>query len=424
MRSHYSLFDFPKRMSITLGLLLLIGIFDGIPIGGVDYPLLRYSFIEGAQSHLLPLNSSHMGMFYLGNSPYTSVSIIIQLISPLIPRLERLQKKEAAYGRTQVAILKRNLTVFMAAFQSVSAASSMQSYAYTPGFSFGLNTCVTLTTGSILLMWIGELITEYGLGNGPSFLISISLCKDVGYMTQDIWNYDISSGYIVFLILSVILVLVAVAYHELIYPISMVYFSPFRSKLVKSEAFLPLRLSFCGVSPLFFASTIASLPGRILSALPPALTLGLDVGGMFSTDNIFYMPVYFAAIIAVSFFYALLIINPKDLAENVNKIGGRFTAMHPGRETIATLTDILAKISFINSLYLIALIVIPNTIFSIFNIPVLGGDTITFAVLLGIYLEILDEMEGRWVDTFYDWEKEEEDLKAKAEASNKMNNSI
>jgi len=124
------------------------------------------------------------------------------------------------------------------------------------------------------------------------------------------------------------------------------------------------------------------------------------------------------------FFYALLIINPKDLAENVNKIGGRFTAMHPGRETIATLTDILAKISFINSLYLIALIVIPNTIFSIFNIPVLGGDTITFAVLLGIYLEILDEMEGRWVDTFYDWEKEEEDLKAKAEASNKMNNSI
>ena len=424
MRARYNLFDFPKRVSITLGLLILIGIFDGIPISGIDYPLLRYSFIEGSQSNLVPLNSSHMGMFYLGNSPYTSVSIIIQLISPLIPRLERLQKKEAAYGRTQVAILKRNLTVFMAAFQSISAASSMQSYAYTPGFSFGFSTCVTLATGSILLMWIGELITEYGLGNGPSFLISISLCKDIGYMTQDIWKYDISLGYILFLILSVILVLVAVGYHELIYPIDMVYFSPFRSQLVKSEAFLPLRLSFCGVNPLFFASTIASLPGRILSALPPALTLGLDVGGIFSTDNIFYMPVYFAAIIGVSFFYALLIINPKDLAESVNKMGGRFTAMHPGRETIATLTDILAKISFINSLYLIALIVIPNTIFSIFNIPVLGGDTITFAVLLGIYLEILDEIEGRWVDTFYDWEKEEEDIKARAEASNKMNNTI
>jgi len=95
MRARYNLFDFPKRVSITLGLLILIGIFDGIPISGVDYPLLRYSFIEGAQSNLIPLNSSHMGMFYLGNSPYTSVSIIIQLISPLIPRLERLQKKRS-----------------------------------------------------------------------------------------------------------------------------------------------------------------------------------------------------------------------------------------------------------------------------------------------------------------------------------------
>jgi len=106
MRSHYSLFDFPKRMSITLGLLILIGIFDGIPISGVDYPLLRYSFIEGAQSHLLPLSGSHMGMFYLGNSPYTSVSIIIQLISPLIPRLERLQKKRSCLRKNSSGYFK------------------------------------------------------------------------------------------------------------------------------------------------------------------------------------------------------------------------------------------------------------------------------------------------------------------------------
>ena len=368
--------DLRKRLIFMLALLAVYRLGGHIPIPGIDSQ--RFSdFISSNAGSVFGMFDMFSGgsfrsmtIFALGIMPYITSSIILQLLTVVVPTLERLQK-EGEIGRRKITQWTRYLTVILAVVQGFGIATLLQSseagFVRNPGFGFTMMTVLTLTTGTAFIMWLGEQITERGIGNGMSLLIFAGIVVNLPSAILEIWN-KLQTGewsvihiiIIVAMMVGVVAFIVLVERGERRIPVQYAKRVIGRRMMGGQSTHMPLKVNAGGVIPVIFASSLLAFP-QTAKQIPfvlnsPALSGMLDaIGG----NNPLYYVLYTLLIIFFCFFYVSIIFNPNEAADNMRKYGGFIPGIRPGKNTADYMNRILTRITVVGGLYLSVLSLLP-----------------------------------------------------------------
>ena len=385
--------DLRKRILFMLGLLGVYRIGARIPTPGIDSAALENFFTQasGTLFGFLDLftggNFRRLTIFALGIMPYITASIILQLLTVVWPYLEKLSK-EGELGRRKITTYTRYLTVVLSAIQSagIAIAFQRQGVVVNPGIGFILMTMLTLTTGTAFIMWLGEQITDRGIGNGMSLIIFAGIVVGLLPAIRDIYQKISTNEWSVLTLLVLIAVMIAVVAFIVLVErgqrrITVQYAKRVvgRRVLGGQSTHLPLRVNTGGVIPVIFASSILTFPqtfglvvqdntsmlGRILAGVTDALRFGEPL----------YNVLYVAGIIFFCYFYTSIIFNPNEVADNMRKYGGFIPGIRPGKRTAEYVNSILTRITLVGALYLALIAIIPEfmiTGFHVQNLPLIG----------------------------------------------------
>jgi preprotein translocase subunit SecY len=369
--------DLRKRIGFTLGLLLVYRLGGHIPTPGVNADKLAQFFEQNRGSFLgfVDLFSGgqlrRLTIFALGIMPYITASIILQLLTVVYEPLAKLQK-EGEMGRKKITQWTRYLTVLLSAIQSFGIAFSLQKqgdFVVNPGVSFILMTMLTLTTGSAFIMWLGEQITERGVGNGMSLLIFAGIVVGlprgvmdlIDKVRTDAWGAFTFPAMIMLvgLMICVVAFIVYVERSERRIPVQYAKRVVGRKVMGGQSTHLPLRVNAGGVMPVIFASSILSMPqmlgyswhnNRVIGPMLDALRWGEPL----------YTVLYAVGIIFFAYFYVSIVFNPNEVADNMRKYGGFIPGIRPGKRTADHINEILTRITLVGALYLIIISFIPE----------------------------------------------------------------
>jgi preprotein translocase subunit SecY len=391
--------DLRKRLLFTLGLLAVYRLGGHIPTPGIDTNRLQEFFNQnqGTLFGMIDLFSGGMfrrlTIFALGIMPYITSSIILQLLTVVVPTLEKLQK-EGELGRRKITQWTRYLTVGLALMQSfgiaVTLESAQQGFVNNPGWSFRLLTMISLTTGTAFIMWLGEQITERGIGNGMSLIIFCGIVVGLPNAIREIVTKVQTGDWSLLQVLVIIAMMVAVVGFIVLVergerriPVQYAKRVVGRRMMGGQSTFLPLKVNAGGVIPVIFASSLLAFPQTLLSVEfvknSPVLSAMLtSIGG---AQPLYYL-LYVALIIFFCFFYVSIIFNPNEAADNMRKYGGFIPGIRPGKNTADYMNKILTKITVVGGLYLSILSIIPQIMIS------------------GIKLQRLPLM-GNWIDAHF-----------------------
>lgn len=391
VRNIFAIPDLRNRVLFTFGLLAVFRIGANIPIPGVNSDAIL-EFFNAQQGNFFGLVNlfsgqalSQMTVFALGIMPYISASIILQLLTVVWPYLEKLQK-EGELGRKKITRYTRYLTVMLSIIQSagisfaLEAQTGNQPFVLNPGWGFRFMAILTLTTGTAFLMWLGEQISERGVGNGISLLIFSGIA--VGLPSGIISTYaQLEVGSLnIFTMLILVVVMVAVTGFVVLMessqrriPVQYAKRVVGRKMYGGQSTHLPIRVNTAGVIPVIFASSIIMFPQTITQfvthpwaqAVTVALTWGHPV----------YTIMYAASIIFFCYFYTAIIFNPVDVADNMRKYGGFIPGIRPGKRTADYIDGILTRLTFIGSIYLTVVSLLPQFLlagFQVAPIPLIG----------------------------------------------------
>jgi preprotein translocase subunit SecY len=384
--------DLRRRLVFLLLALVVYRIGGHIPVPGID-PAQLQQFFKGQEGGILSLFNMFSGgalsrftVFALGITPYISASIVIQLMGYVVPALEAL-KKEGEAGRRKITQYTRYGTLGLALFQSLSIALALESSAglvVNPGFGFRLTAVSSLVAGTMFLMWLGEQITERGLGNGISILIfggiAAGLPGAIGGLLELVRTG--AMGPVSFLFLSA--VIVAVTY-------LVVFVERGQRKILVNYAkrqvgnkvyggqssHLPLKLNMSGVIPPIFASSIILLPTTIVSwfATGDGLRWLKDLAGMVAPGQPIYVLLYAAAIVFFCFFYTALVFNSRETADNLKKSGAFIPGIRPGDQTAKHIDKILSRLTLAGAIYITGVCLLPEFLTLKYNVPFYFGGT-------------------------------------------------
>ena len=380
--------DLRKRILFMLSLLGVYRIGAHIPTPGIDSKALENLFqqnagtVFGFMDMMSGGNFRKLTIFALGIMPYITASIILQLLTVVWPYLEKLSK-EGDLGRRKITTYTRYLTVLLSLVQSAGIAVAIErqgGLVTNPGIGFVLLTMVTLTTGTAFIMWLGEQISERGIGNGMSLIIFAGIVVGLPHAIIEIYD-KISSGTwnVLLVIIMLALMVVVVAFIVLVERgqrrISVQYAKRVvgRRVLGGQSTHLPLRVNTSGVIPVIFASSILTFPqtlgivskNQYLTAFIDAIKIGEPL----------YNLLYLAGIIFFCYFYTSIIFNPNEIADNMRKYGGFIPGIRPGKRTAEYVSDILTRITLVGALYLALVAIIPEfmiTGFHVQHLPVIG----------------------------------------------------
>ncbi len=391
-----------KRIGFTLLALIAYRLGTYIPIPGIDPQAFAQAFSGQAQGILGMFNMfsggavERMAIFSLNVMPYISASIIVQLLGTVYPPWEKLRKEGGEAGRKTLNQYTRYLTVILALFQSFAIATGLQAspgLVLNPGIFFLASTVVTLTGGTLLLMWLGEQITSRGVGNGVSLIIFAGI---VAVLPRGIWQMFTMtrtgslSGFAMFAIIALaIAVVFAIVFMERSQRRLLVQY-PKRQQGNRmfggDTSFLPLKINTAGVIPPIFASSLLLLPttamGFLATAdLPPWAQWLPGTVGMLQHGQPAFMVLYAALIIFFCFFYTSVVFNPDDTAENLRKYGGFLPGIRPGKRTAEYLDYVLTRLTVIGAAYITLVCLMPEALIGYFKAPFyLGGTSILIVV--------------------------------------------
>ena len=380
--------ELKKRILFMLGMLAVYRIGSYIPIPFIDPLKLQEWFSQNAGTVLgyLDLFSGgsfgRLTVFALGIMPYITASIILQLLTVVWPYLEKLSK-EGELGRRKITTYTRYLTVVLSAVQSATMAIAFQrtpGIVTNPGISFVLMTVITLTAGTAFIMWLGEQITERGIGNGMSLIIFAGIVVGLPGAVIEIYE-KVDSGdwspITVFLIVAVILAIVAfVVFVERGQRRITVQYAKRvvgRRVLGGQSTHLPLRVNTSGVIPVIFASSVLTFPQTFAMIWPNSFLTSL--GANLSSGEPLFNLLYIGGIIFFCYFYTSIIFNPNEIADNMRKYGGFIPGIRPGKRTADYINDILTRITLVGALYLAFVAIIPEFMsagFHVQRLPVIG----------------------------------------------------
>ena len=381
--------DLRKRLLFTLAMLAVYRVGGHIPTPGVNTEELQRMFeaARGTALGFLDLFSggqlSQLTIFALGIMPYITASIILQLLTVAVPTLERLQK-EGELGRRKITQWTRYLTIGISVVQSFAYAQLVvqQGLAYDPGWGFRLMTILTLTTGTAFIMWLGEQITERGIGNGMSLIIFAGIVVGLPGAIQNVyenvfvtqqWNVMAAVVILVAMVL-IVAFIVFVERGERRIPVQYARRVVGRRMMGGQSTHLPLKVNAGGVIPVIFASSILSLPQTLtlMFADSPLLSRLLET---VRPGEPLYELIYVLGIVFFCFFYVSIIFNPNEVADNMRKYGGFIPGIRSGKPSAEHINDILTKLTLVGGLYLATISLIPDLMINgakVHHLPLVG----------------------------------------------------
>jgi preprotein translocase subunit SecY len=402
--------ELKKRIWFTLGALVVYRLGTYIPMPGINPDALAETFKQ-AQGGILGLFNMFSGgavgrlaIFALNIMPYISASIIIQLLTSLSPQLEAL-KKEGEAGRKVLNQYTRYLTVVLAVFQaygiSVGLESSSGNVVLQPGMFFRISTVITLSGGTLFLMWLGEQITSRGIGNGSSLIIFSGIVANLPTAFVNMLNLGregaISTGLIFGVIVMAVAVIGFCGFMERAQRRLLINYPKRQSGNRVYEAqtsFLPLKLNTSGVIPPIFASSLLLLPTTIASF---SRNDGTGILGLMSTylghGRPAYMVLYVALIVFFAFFYTAIVFNPQETADNLKKHGGIILGIRPGERTASYIDTILTRITVIGAGYLAIICLIPEILVSSAALPYYFGGT-SLLIVVSVTMDTVAQING------------------------------
>jgi preprotein translocase subunit SecY len=369
--------DLRKRVLFTLAMLAVYRLGGHLPTPGVNFIKLEQFFEQNRGSFLgfVDLfsggNLRRLTIFALGIMPYITASIILQLLTVVYEPLAKLQK-EGELGRKKITQWTRYITVILSAVQSFGIAIGLEKagdFVLNPGWGFRLMTMLTLTTGSAFIMWLGEQITDRGIGNGMSLLIFAGIVVGLPRGVQDLFDKAkngswgaitpvLMAGLIVFMI-AVVGFIVYVERSERRIPVQYAKRVVGRKVMFGQSTHLPLRVNAGGVMPVIFASSILTLPQTVGYGLRNHRYFG-DVIRLLGWGEPLYTVLYAVGIIFFAYFYVSIVFNPSEVADNMRKYGGFIPGIRPGRRTADFINEVLTRITLVGALYLILISFIPE----------------------------------------------------------------
>jgi preprotein translocase subunit SecY len=436
--------DLRKRVLFTLGLLAVYRVGAYVPTPGIDTNRFEDFFTRSASGGFLGYFDLFSGgmlrrmtIFALGITPYITASIILQLLTVVVPTLDKLQK-EGELGRRKITQWTRYLTVVLAVVQSIGIAFALQSsdgnFVLNPGIGFIAMTALTFTCGSAFIMWLGEQITDRGIGNGMSLIIFVGIVVGLPNAAQSIYNNTFVTHQwpVLQMILILVIMVAVVAFIVLVergerrIPVQYAKRVIGRRMMGGQSTHLPLKVNAGGVIPIIFASSLLALPQTFLQfpLFKNSPWLSRMLGALGGSEPLYYIA-FIVLIVFFCFFYISIIFNPNEAADNMRKYGGFIPGIRPGKNTAEYMDKILSKITVVGGLYLAILSIIPMIMISgikLQTLPLIGnfidanfprwllnglgvqfyfGGT-SLLIVVGVAMDTVNQIEAQLIMRHYD----------------------
>lgn len=422
-----------QRILFTFGILFLCRVLANIPIAGVDFGMITRTIEEAAANgkgggflDMFNLFSGgavkNCAVGALGIMPYISASIIIQLMTAVVPSLEKLAREGEA-GRAKITQYTRYLTVILCAFQSFVLARALMTNGLgffdpaivrIPGIGFLLLTTMTMVTGTLMMMWLGEQITERGIGNGISMIITVNIISrlpaavsaliDMFKPVDGVMRYSpFMAVTMAIMILAVIAGVVAVINAQQKVPVQYAKRVVGNKTMSNPNSFMPLRVNYAGVMPIIFAQAILMFPSKLFGMLP--WDKAKQIGAALNYGTPLYMTVFGLMIVFFSYFWVATQFNPIQIADNLKKGGAYIPGIRPGKPTAEFLDRAMTRITLAGALFLTVIAVLPTTISRQFGIPFtvsqfFGGTSML--IMVGVMLDTMRQIESYLLMRHYD----------------------
>ena len=408
--------ELKKKILFTLLIMMVYRIGSHITVPGVDVGALQAlsgqfsgTFL-GVYDMFVGGGLSRATIFALGIMPYISASIMFQLLAAVFPTVEKLQK-EGEQGRKKLTQWTRYTTVLLCLIQSYAYASFLQSLGEAvrvPGLGFAFSTVVTLTVGGIFIMWMGEQITERGVGNGMSLMIFFSIIQGFPQAIVRTWESLMIGEIGLFEIVALLAVVVGITAGVVAMtmaarkiPVQIPRKVVGRGRIREGQkSFIPLRINSAGVMPIIFAQSFIVVPGTL--AAFSSVPFIADLADIFQPGNWAYYLTYAALIIFFTYFYTAIIFNPVDLAENLKKQGAFIPGVKPGTRTAEYIDRILTRVTLPGSVYLALIALVPFWIFDIFGIQNFAFGGTSLLIVVGVGLDTVQQAQQHLLLRHYD----------------------
>ena len=411
--------ELQRRILFTLGMLGVYRIGAKIPTPGIDSDVIRQTFagLDGTVFSLFNVFSGGaleaLSIFALGIMPYISASIIMQLLTVVIPQLEAL-KKEGERGQREISKYTRYFTIVLAAFQGLLIAIALESGQFgagaviEPGLGFRLMAIITLTSGTAFIMWLGEQITERGIGNGISLVIFSGIIVGIPSALGQLYNLVSTDQFSLLEMLALFAFIIGLTAFVVFVergqrriPIQHARRVVGKKVAQGGMSYFPLRVNTANVIPPIFASSLLIFPTTIAQFS--------DDGGAvqeFFQDYLFmggalYNLIYVALIIFFCFFYTSVLINPDDVADNIRKSGGSIPGVRPGKSTALFIDRVLSRITSVGAIYVAAVCLVPILLSTEFGVPFAFGGT-ALLIIVGVSMDLMAQIEAHLVSRNYD----------------------
>jgi len=417
-----SISKIPELQKKILFTFLLLGVYRigaHVPTPGIDTQALA-AFFAQAKGSLLGLFDmfaggalSRLSVFALGIMPYISASIILQLLTIVVPHLERLSK-EGESGRRKITQYTRYGTVVLSMIQGFGISVGLENMAgpsglsvvISPGWSFRLMTVITLTAGTAFIMWLGETITEKGIGNGISLIIFAGIvCRGPEAVANTFRLMSTGEMGIFFIVILVVLMVLVVGVIVFVesgqrrIPVQYAKRVVGRKMYGGQTTHLPLKVNTAGVIPPIFASSLIMFPATIANFVPHPWMQ--TVAGYLMPGRVVYELLYVAFIVFFCYFYTAVVFNPVDVADNMKKNGGYVPGIRPGKRTAEYIDRVLSRLTFGGAVYVSAVCVLPSILMTQFNVPFYFGGT-ALLIVVGVALDTAGQIEAHLLTRQYE----------------------
>ena len=414
LRNAWRIIELRKKILFTLFIVLIYRLGNAVPVPYVDTALLQ-SYFNTVNNTILGLWNTMSGgsfsmatIFALSIQPYINASIFIQLLTIAIPALERLAKEGGEEGRKKIASITRYTTVGIGLVMGIAYYTLMNREGMLTSDGSGIWPAIviimTFMAGSALIMWMGEQITEFGIGNGISIILFASIVarfpSSIATMFTNMFNGSLAWWVVVLLLigaLAIIICIVIVNDAERRIPVQYSKRVVGRKLYGGQSTHLPMKVNMSGVMPIIFAQTIASLPATVCAFVPGWSDSWVMVH-LFNTDTVFYVVLYFLLIIAFSYFYSTIQFDPVEIANNLKKNGGFIPGFRAGKPTSEYIRKVLNKITLLGALYLGIVAAVPMLIGCFSNVPALSGISLggtSIIIVVGVAIETVRAVEGQ-----------------------------
>ena len=430
IRNAWKIPELRKKILFTIFILLIYRVGNAIPVPGIDAQLLR-AYFESASNTIFGLMNVMSGgsfgaatVFALSIQPYINASIIIQLLTIAIPALERLAKEGGEEGRKKIAAITRYTTVAIGLIQGFGYYMLIKNNGMLEesGFWAGLVIVLTFTAGSAFVMWLGEQITEFGIGNGISVILFAGIISRVPtmvyYIYRGIVNWSLGDaamegafklhpvGAVAILIgiLAIVVFIVFINNAERRLPVQYAKRMVGRKMYGGQSTHIPMKVNMTGVLPIIFAQSIAAIPatiGAFAGWTVEGEGFGAGLMRLFDTTRPFYSILYFLLILGFSYFYATIQFNPIEVANNLKKNGGFIPGFRPGKPTADFITKVLSKITLFGAIYLSVVAILPIITGNIIGVSTLAIGGTSVIIVVGVALETVKALEAQMLMRHY-----------------------